>query len=132
MTDQARTREYFVGDGTTGGVLADNTTGAITAQDVRDLVASVPLSSELTIGSPAIVYASEAGCAMDSAFSIGGGTDDTSALQAILDQAQTHPLHLVIDGFGLVSATLLTSKPLPATPKNCASCGVIASRFAPV
>jgi len=53
------------------------------------------------------VYASQSGAAMDSDVYAGGGTDDTDALQALLDQApQLGRLHLVLDGAARVSRSL--------------------------
>jgi hypothetical protein len=50
------------------------------------------------------VYASEVGAALDSDLLRGGGTDDTVALQRVLDRAKDGgPVHLVIDGPALVS-----------------------------
>jgi hypothetical protein len=47
MTDTMRTRSYMVGDGSgTTGTFANNTSGAITAQIVRDLIASISLTIE--------------------------------------------------------------------------------------
>lgn len=51
-----------------------------------------------------VVYASTAGAALDSNLKTGGGTDDTAALQKILNRAESGtPLHLIIDGPALVS-----------------------------
>ena len=53
------------------------------------------------------VYASQSGAALDSDVYAGGGTDDTNALQAILDQApRLGRLHLVLDGAALISKSL--------------------------
>ena len=53
------------------------------------------------------VYASQWGAAMDSDVYSGGGTDDTDALQAILDQApRLGRLHLVLDGAARISRPL--------------------------
>src|SRR5690349_13108691 len=50
------------------------------------------------------VLASAAGAVLDTDLVKGGGTDDTAALQAVLDRAaQGQPVHLVIDGAALVS-----------------------------
>lgn len=50
------------------------------------------------------LLASAAGAALDSNLMTGGGTDDTTALQRILDQAKDgRAVHLVIDGPALVS-----------------------------
>jgi len=49
------------------------------------------------------VYASQAGARLDSSVLSGGGTDDTTAIQAILDQApKLGNLHLIVDGAALV------------------------------
>lgn len=47
------------------------------------------------------VYASEYAC-LDSNVKTGGGTDDTAAIQQLLDEALKQPLHLVMDGAALV------------------------------
>jgi len=53
------------------------------------------------------VYASQSGAALNSDVYKGGGTDDTAALQAVLDKApQTGRLHLVLDGAALISKSL--------------------------
>lgn len=39
---------------------------------------------------------------LDSNVKTGGGTDDTQAIQMLLDKALAHPLHLVMDGAALV------------------------------
>lgn len=57
-------------------------------------------------GSAGWVYASGAGCSMNSA-ATGGGADDTTALQAIL--AMGNPLNTVLDGVALVSGALSLS-----------------------
>jgi len=50
-----------------------------------------------------VIHASEAGAALDSDLLNGGGTDDTAALQSVLDRAANGtPVHLVIDGPALV------------------------------
>lgn len=50
-----------------------------------------------------VVYASRCGARLDCNVWTGGGTDDTAALQAVLDRApQMGHLHLVIDGAALV------------------------------
>ena len=52
-------------------------------------------------------YASQNGAVLDSDVYKGGGTDDTAALQAVLDQApQLGRLHLVLDGAALISKPL--------------------------
>jgi len=56
-------------------------------------------------GSENVIYASSV-AALDSNINSGGGTDDTAALQAVLDQANTSenkPIELVMDGVALVS-----------------------------
>jgi len=51
-----------------------------------------------------VIYASKHGCALNSNINTGGGTDDTAALQAILDLAQDgKPLEVIIDGVARVS-----------------------------
>jgi hypothetical protein len=63
--------------------------------------------TEVTLGEPPagrVLYASRSGCALDSNINTGGGTDDTAALQAILDLAQDgKPLELVLDGVARIS-----------------------------
>jgi hypothetical protein len=54
-----------------------------------------------------VIYASRAGCALNSNIDTGGGTDDTAALQAILDLASSSPIEVVIDGVALVSSKLI-------------------------
>ena len=50
-----------------------------------------------------IVSASQAGAKLDSNVLTGGGTDDTVALQTVLDQApKLGRLHLIMDGAALV------------------------------
>ncbi|HEX2948026.1 MAG TPA: hypothetical protein VHV83_00400 [Armatimonadota bacterium] len=50
-----------------------------------------------------VVYASQAGARLDSDVIRGGGTDDTTVLQAVLDRApELGWLHLIIDGAALV------------------------------
>lgn len=54
-----------------------------------------------------VVYASKAGAFLNSNIDTGGGTDDTAALQAILDTAPTRGrLEMVIDDVALISAPL--------------------------
>ena len=53
------------------------------------------------------IYASSCGAVLNSDVYKGGGTDDTDALQAVLDQApQLGRLHLVLDGAALISKSL--------------------------
>ena len=53
------------------------------------------------------VYASQSGAALNSDVYKGGGTDDTAALQAVLNQApRLGRLHLVLDGAALISKPL--------------------------
>jgi hypothetical protein len=53
------------------------------------------------------VYASQCGAALNSDVYKGGGTDDTAALQAVLDKApQLGCLHLVLDGAAKISKSL--------------------------
>jgi len=55
------------------------------------------------VGSKHVFYASECGARLDSDVIAGGGTDDTAALQAVLDKAPAlGSLHLVVDGAALV------------------------------
>lgn len=56
-------------------------------------------------GVPTVVFASQAGAALNTDLATGGGTDDTAKLQAVLTAAPTHAggLVLVIDGPALVS-----------------------------
>lgn len=56
-----------------------------------------------------VIYASQAGAALDSDVLTGGGHDDTAALQAVLDQARSHPLELVMDGAALVTGLTIHS-----------------------
>jgi len=50
------------------------------------------------------VVASEQGAALDSDLQLGGGTDDTTVLQGLLDRGEGGtPLHLMIDGPALVT-----------------------------
>jgi hypothetical protein len=54
-----------------------------------------------------VLYASQNGAALNSNISTGGGTDDTAALQALLDQATTlGGLHLIIETPALISSPL--------------------------
>lgn len=56
------------------------------------------------------VYASKAGCALDSNLDTGGGTDDTAALQAVLDSAPTKgTLRLVIEKPALITGLRVAS-----------------------
>ena len=56
---------------------------------------------------PPILYASQHGAALNSDVYAGGGTDDTQALQAILDMALTQGrVHLVLDGAARISQSL--------------------------
>ena len=53
------------------------------------------------------IYASQSGAVLNSDVYKGGGTDDTDALQAILNQAlRLGRLHLVLDGAALISKSL--------------------------
>ena len=68
-----------------------------------------------------IVYASTV-AKLDSNVRTGGGTDDTAALQAVLDRAKTEGgIHLIMDGAALVSHLEVYSN----TTIEClnASCG---------
>lgn len=54
------------------------------------------------------LYASRNGCALNSNLITGGGSDDTAALQALLDRAPTAgTLEVVLDGPALISQTLI-------------------------
>lgn len=53
-------------------------------------------------------YASQY-AALDSDVKTGGGTDDTLAIQRLLDKAPEHPLHLVMDGAALVGGLVFHS-----------------------
>lgn len=53
-------------------------------------------------------YASEY-ATLDSDVKAGGGTDDTKAIQQLLDKALEHPLHLVMDGAALVGGLVFHS-----------------------
>ncbi len=53
-------------------------------------------------------YASQ-NAALDSDVRSGGGTDDTEAIQKLLDKALAHPLHLVMDGAALVGGLVFHS-----------------------
>ena len=53
-------------------------------------------------------YASEF-AVLDSSVKTGGGTDDTQAIQNLLDKALEHPLHLVMDGAALVGGLVFHS-----------------------
>jgi hypothetical protein len=51
-----------------------------------------------------VVVASTAGAYLDSDLRNGGGTDDTPALQRVLDRAKSgRPVHLIIDGSALIT-----------------------------
>ena len=64
-------------------------------------------SSEADATKSKKVYAGQCGAAMDSDVYAGGGTDDTDALQAVLDQApRLGRLHLVLDGAAKISRAL--------------------------
>jgi len=81
------------------------------------------------------VYASQCGAALDSDVYAGGGTDDTDALQAILDRApRLGRLHLVLDGAARISRTLKvhSNTTIECPDKSCglflsdnANCSVI-------
>jgi len=67
-------------------------------------------------------YASQNGAVLDSDVYKGGGTDDTAALQAILDQApRLGRLHLVLDGAALISKPLKihSNTTLECPDKSC-------------
>ncbi len=68
-----------------------------------------------------IIYASSAGAKLDSDVRLGGGHDDTAALQSLLDEALRGPLELVMDGAALVSGLTIHSH----TTVRCltSSCG---------
>lgn len=72
--------------------------------------------------SPNIIYASQTGAALDSNVISGGGTDDTSVIQALLDKApEMGNLHLVMDGASLIRGLQIHSN----TTIEClnSSCG---------
>ena len=55
-----------------------------------------------------VVYASKSGCALDSNVDVGGGTNDTDALQALLDTVTTQgPTEIDIDGVARISRPLV-------------------------
>lgn len=56
-----------------------------------------------------IVYASQTGAKLDSDVQIGGGTDDTKALQDVLDEAQNGGVHLIMDGAARITGLRLHS-----------------------
>lgn len=56
-----------------------------------------------------ITYYASQYAALDSDVRAGGGTDDTAAIQSILDKALEHPVHLVMDGAALVSGLVFHS-----------------------
>jgi len=67
-----------------------------------------------------VVRASEAGAALDADLMQGGGTDDTAALQAVLDRASTgRPVHLIVDGVARVGGLNVYGK----TTVECISGG---------
>jgi hypothetical protein len=72
-----------------------------TAVQVRTSPAAAPSEAKPTATFAAV--ASRSGAAMNSDLRQGGGTDDTAALQAVLDQGANRPVHLYIDGAALVS-----------------------------
>ena len=53
-------------------------------------------------------YASEY-AALDSNVKTGGGTDDTQAIQKLLDNAPENPVHLIMDGAALVGGLVFHS-----------------------
>lgn len=69
------------------------------------------------------VLASEAGAKLDSNVETGGGTDDTDALQAILDSApNVGSLHLILDGAALVRGLKIHSNTTIECPTK--ACGL--------
>lgn len=67
------------------------------------LFAATVSARNFLLARPGVVYASSV-AALDSNIETGGGTDDTAALQAILDTApKFERLHLIVDGVALVS-----------------------------
>ena len=56
-----------------------------------------------------ITYYASDYAALDSDVRAGGGTDDTAAIQGILDRALEHPVHLVMDGAALVGGLIFHS-----------------------
>jgi hypothetical protein len=84
-----------------------------------DSVWAVPAGG--SSGSLRIIYASKiAGIHLDSNLSTGGGTDDTSALQTVLNTASsTAPLKLVLDGVALVTGLRVKSYTTVETLPGC-------------
>jgi len=79
-------------------------TGAVSAQAHEKKIAIPSYEKPANVSLGAVVLASTAGAALDSNLSSGGGTDDTAALQKLLDTAKTgRGVHLIIDGPALVS-----------------------------
>jgi len=73
---------------------------AVIASYTMGLIAASPNESRK-------VYASQCGAALNSDVYKGGGTDDTTVLQAVLDRTpQLERLHLVLDGAALISKPL--------------------------
>ena len=68
-----------------------------------------------------LIYASKV-AKLDSNVYTGGGTDDTDALQAVLDSADESGLHLIIDGAALVRGLKVKSNTTVECPNNC--CGL--------
>jgi hypothetical protein len=74
------------------------------ARAIDQLPTGTSLGKKLSSPAAAGTLASSAGAMMDSDLINGGGTDDTAALQAVLNRASAgRPVHLVIDGAALVS-----------------------------
>jgi len=70
-----------------------------------------------------IIHASQAGARLDSNVTTGGGSDDTVALQRVLDRAQTDGgVHLVMDGAALITGLQVHStRRLNVSTRNAAS-----------
>ncbi len=69
-----------------------------------------------------VFYASQAGAMLDSDVLTGGGTDDTAALQAVLDRAPAlGGVHLIVDGAARVTGLTVYGNTTIACPNQ--SCG---------
>jgi len=71
--------------------------------------------------SPQVIYASHAGAILDSNVLTGKGTDDTAALQAVLDRApELGWLHLIVDGAALVRGlTIYSNTTIECRNQSC-------------
>lgn len=87
-------------------------TAFICTTQVSSAVASdASVSPAVSTPHTSIVLASAAGAALNSDLMKGGGTDDTAALQSILDRAKAgRAVHLVVDGPALVSGLEVYSR----------------------